>query len=835
MIEIKKVKKVYISKRKEKKVALDNINLDLPDKGMCFILGETGSGKTTLLNLIGKLDTFDEGKIIVDGIDISKLSETEANVYRSREIGFIFQEYNLIEEFDVYDNIALSYELQGKKINDLEIKENLKKVNLSGYERKMINELSGGEKQRVTIARALIKKPRLILADEPTGALDNKTGRQILDILKEISKDHLVIVVSHNEEYAKEYGDIIVRIEEGKIKEVIGNINADTIEEEKRLEINTKSKGLSNLKALKLGIKNLRLKVKRLILMILVSSISFSMLSIVLSATLFDKTDFILSKMEEDGFTHSMISGIDTPYDINIYYRNTAIGYDLSKDDIKKLEEIGINAYPIFYDRSFIYSDMFLDGTTSKEYASFMEINETIFNDLKLEMLYGRLPISSDEVVLSENIFLEYKKYGYQYDNNICFISDYQDIIGRRIGDENYEFEIVGIIKSDFCDSNRIYESMYWSLNDILFVYSGVNNEKLDINNTNISKINYTLQNFSKDLLYEDLKSTNKTGFINNYTDLTNIVYFDDEKTELLDNEAIVDLDIIYEYQLKIENNMEKAVFKEHAALYEAGDRRFPTGSKYLEYIINNKDIEDEKNYYYFYELAMEELIDEYFKNDDIFPINIEYGINCRAKEKKVELKIVGYTENSKGKFFVNDATTSKLRSELQAFPYRRFVISFDKSDITKLRENGYDYCNIYTIKVDKIRNVLDNVLVIVLILSFALSLLSIGLFTNYLLILFDETNKQNKILLTLGASKKNILKNLSFQGLIIGVIVLIITIITFIIIKEPVSKYISNRVVVDLDIVGTNALEFMIIFFEIVLSVGFSILLTSQKISKKY
>ena len=122
-----------------------------------------------------------------------------------------------------------------------------------------------------------------------------------------------------------------------------------------------------------------------------------------------------------------------------------------------------------------------------------------------------------------------------------------------------------------------------------------------------------------------------------------------------------------------------------------------------------------------------------------------------------------------------------------------------------------------------------------VLILSFALSLLSIGLFTNYLLILFDETNKQNKILLTLGASKKNILKNLSFQGLIIGVIVLIITIITFIIIKEPVSKYISNRVVVDLDIVGTNALEFMIIFFEIVLSVGFSILLTSRKISKKY
>jgi len=270
MIEIKKVKKVYISKRKEKKVALDNINLDLPDKGMCFILGETGSGKTTLLNLIGKLDTFDEGKIIVDGIDISKLSETEANVYRSREIGFIFQEYNLIEEFDVYDNIALSYELQGKKINDLEIKENLKKVNLSGYEKKMINELSGGEKQRVTIARALIKKPRLILADEPTGALDNKTGRQILDILKEISKDHLLIVVSHNEEYAKEYGDIIVRIEEGKIKEVIGNINTDTIKEEKRLEINTKSKGLSNLKALKLGIKNLRLKVKRLILMILV-------------------------------------------------------------------------------------------------------------------------------------------------------------------------------------------------------------------------------------------------------------------------------------------------------------------------------------------------------------------------------------------------------------------------------------------------------------------------------------------------------------------------------------------------------------------------------------
>lgn len=216
MIKITSLYKVYRSKRFSKHAALNNINLTLPDAGLVFVLGKSGSGKSTLLNLIGGLDKITSGTIEVDGNDISCLKEKEMCNYRNSHVGFIFQDYHLIEELTVYDNILLSLNLRRMKDNG-EVSLALSKVGLAGYEHRYPSELSGGERQRVAIARAIVKNPRIILADEPTGNLDTQTATSIIEILREISRDHLILIVSHNQRDARTYADRIIELSNGRI------------------------------------------------------------------------------------------------------------------------------------------------------------------------------------------------------------------------------------------------------------------------------------------------------------------------------------------------------------------------------------------------------------------------------------------------------------------------------------------------------------------------------------------------------------------------------------------------------------------------------------------
>ena len=216
MIKIDKLTKVYKSKKRNKVKALDNINITLPNNGLVFVLGKSGSGKSTLLNLIGGLDSITEGNIIVDGNDISNFSESKFCDYRNTHIGFIFQDYHLIDELTVYDNICLSLNL--RRIEDKEdVLKALKKVDLEGYENRYPTELSGGERQRVAIARAIVKNPRIILADEPTGNLDTNTATSIVELLKDLSKECLILIVSHNRNDAYKYGDRIIELAKGKV------------------------------------------------------------------------------------------------------------------------------------------------------------------------------------------------------------------------------------------------------------------------------------------------------------------------------------------------------------------------------------------------------------------------------------------------------------------------------------------------------------------------------------------------------------------------------------------------------------------------------------------
>lgn len=217
MIEIKNIVKTYHPKKGDKVVALSDVSVKFPETGLVFILGKSGSGKSTLLNVLGGLDTADSGEIIIKGKSSKDFSQSDFDSYRNTYLGFVFQEYNILEDFNVGANVALALKLQGRKATDEEINEILDEVDLAGFGKRKPNELSGGQKQRVAIARALVKNPEIIMADEPTGALDSNTGIQVFDTLKKLSENKLVLVVSHDRDFAEKYGDRVIELKDGKI------------------------------------------------------------------------------------------------------------------------------------------------------------------------------------------------------------------------------------------------------------------------------------------------------------------------------------------------------------------------------------------------------------------------------------------------------------------------------------------------------------------------------------------------------------------------------------------------------------------------------------------
>lgn len=216
MLQLQNVVKTYKTKAGVV-YALNDVSLTFPTTGLVFITGKSGCGKTTLLNVIGGLDGIDGGEIFVQDKRFSTFSAGEYDSYRNTFIGFIFQEYNLLPEFTVEKNIKMAMELQGRKADDEEFETLLKDVGIEEFKDRYPSELSGGQRQRVAIARALVKQPRIIMADEPTGALDSDTGEQVLETLKKLSRKTLVIVVSHDREFAEKYADRIIHLIDGQI------------------------------------------------------------------------------------------------------------------------------------------------------------------------------------------------------------------------------------------------------------------------------------------------------------------------------------------------------------------------------------------------------------------------------------------------------------------------------------------------------------------------------------------------------------------------------------------------------------------------------------------
>ena len=219
MIIVKNLTKIYKSKVEgEEVIALNKINLVLPDKGFIAIYGASGCGKSTLLNVLGGLDQADFGEMVVNGRSTKGFNAHDWNSYRNQEVGFVFQNYFLLPHLNVFDNIAVTLQMSKQTENlDEKIFNALSEVELQKYAKRYPRQLSGGQQQRVAIARALIANPSIILTDEPTGALDEKSSKMVMKTLKDVSQEHLVVMVTHNERMAKEYADRLIEISYGNI------------------------------------------------------------------------------------------------------------------------------------------------------------------------------------------------------------------------------------------------------------------------------------------------------------------------------------------------------------------------------------------------------------------------------------------------------------------------------------------------------------------------------------------------------------------------------------------------------------------------------------------
>ena len=296
MLELKGISKSYTTGEFTQH-ALKNINLKFRKNEFVAILGPSGSGKTTMLNIVGGLDRYDKGDLIINDRSTKMFKQKEWDAYRNNCIGFVFQNYNLITHLSILENIEISMTLSGvsarkRKKKSLEV---LERVGLKEHAHKRPNQLSGGQMQRVAIARALVNDPDIILADEPTGALDSKTSVQIMELIKDIAKDKLVIMVTHNSELAYTYASRIVEFRDG---EVIDDSNPITEKEKVDEKYEIRKTSMNSWTALKLSFNNIKTKKGRTILTAFASSIGIIGIALVLSLSNgFDKQ---IDKFEEE-------------------------------------------------------------------------------------------------------------------------------------------------------------------------------------------------------------------------------------------------------------------------------------------------------------------------------------------------------------------------------------------------------------------------------------------------------------------------------------------------------------------------------------------------------
>lgn len=741
MIEIRNLTKTYQDKNKPKTV-LKDINLKLDKKGFVFISGKSGSGKSTLLNIIGGLDKFNNGDILIDGNSIKNYNTDDWDNYRNTYVGFIFQEFYLLEDLTVYENIALALELQGynKETIKLKVSEVLKQVELDDFQKRKPRELSGGQKQRVAIARALIKNPKMLLCDEPTGNLDSETSDLILDLLKKLAKDRLVIMVTHEKEFAERYGDRIIELKDGVIiKDKIDNDEANEIYQEQTNEqLTTKNGNLSFKTTMKMAFHNFLSNKIKLVFMTLLFSISLLLVTIALHLSLYNYGQAAYSTFKENNA--EFIKFVKTEYKcLNNKDKTCAyIDVPFSEDEINKFNSKyqNIKFYPI----TDVYRDLIADDN-----FSILCEDIAIIDNVKINVDYGTYPDNDNEILISDYIaelFVDY--WG---------LSKLDDVVNKSFIYNNNTIEISGIINTDYTnfinnnkDNNKLLDKGNYLVFKQLFMFR----ETYDKFFRSIPPIKslyfqYGVVNYPKKIMITSV----------NYVDNKNLIGKLPEK----DNEIAVTINYLNkEINKNQDNDMTEFIGISSPFTYEVqltnyedrGSGTFETKNFTIVGVINDASIND-------YDIIF----------SDHGYINI--------------LQISGYY-HTKGIAILgnNDRENLKFLKELETLKYRHIT--------------SYSY-TLYDVK---------EFFEIVKIVLYSIGGI-ITVFTSLLIYSFISTNIKFKqkdigILSSLGAKGKDVAKVFVTEGIIIVLIAYILGSILSIITINQLNKFVVNKF--DLNIV---------------------------------
>ncbi len=804
MLELKNITKYYTVGEMKQQV-LKGINVIFRKNEFASILGASGSGKTTLLNIIGGLDKYDSGDLIIEGVSTKKYNDRNWDSYRNHRVGFIFQSYNLISHQSVLANVEIALALSGvsKKERRKRSIDALTKVGLKEHINKRPNQLSGGQMQRVAIARALVNNPEIILADEPTGALDSETSIQIMELLKEIAKDKLVIMVTHNPEIAEKYSTRIIELKDGLI---IKDSNPCNFLEEKATTKITSKTSMSLLTSLGLSFNNIRTKKGRTILTAFAGSIGIIGIALILSLT--TGVNRYVSNMEQNSLSDFPISLNKNNYDFtklfelsetnkieckgnqlcsndDITEQVDLVKYDVTKKnnlkEFKKYIESNQEIKDYVTEIQYGYNlDLQIYSTKNSDYT---RINPNSFNPL------GNTDIKEESKEMSASLNTESAPvFRVLLDNEESLNSKYELVAGTFPKEYN---ELVLVVNKD----NIIPDSVLYALDikdrkeitEILNKKS--KNEKVEINSTSYS--------------YDQILNLSYKLILNtDYYKYENGIYKDySTDSEYMKNIVNNGLDIKIVGILRTKDNNTEANFIGYK-------------NSLTEYVINNisktdiyKTQTNNKDINVLTGKKFDGMNSSYESNCQLLgiaDINDPDSINIYPKDFDSKQQVINLIEN------YNKMQNEKGKNDL--------VLSY--TDLIKTVVNG----------VTSVVNMVSYVLIGFVAISLIVSSIMISIIT-YISVL--ERTKEIGILRAMGASKKDVSHVFKAETIIEGLIAGLLGIGIALLISLVINLIVSALVHIE----KIASLPFESAVFLILLSIGLNVLaghIPSKMASKK-
>lgn len=828
MLELKNITKIYATDD-FKQTALDNISIVFRKCEFVSILGPSGSGKTTLLNIIGGLDDYTDGDLIINGTSTKKYTDRDWDTYRNHRVGFVFQSYNLITHQSILSNVELALTLSGvgKKERRKRAIEALEKVGLKDHINKRPNQLSGGQMQRVAIARALVNNPDILLADEPTGALDSATSEQIMDLLKEVAKDRLVIMVTHNAELAHEYSTRIIEVKDG----IILNDSNKVSKEESELKRNKRDKktNMSMKTALSLSLNNLMTKKGRTILTAFAGSIGIIGIALILSLS--NGINSYIAKTEEETLSSYPL----TIQKQNVDMASLLSAFSGSKKDNDKAKSDEITSTNIMGD---VFTTLSKDTKTNdmKKFMSYVDKN----NDIK--------KYTSDI------------KYSYEVQLNL-----YKDTSDK-------------IVK---VNPTTVYDSIGMGTSNISSVYSSMmsnNNvftEMLD--NESLNKQQYDLVAGKWPKKYNELVLiVDKNNHISDYT-LYSIGLLDQDDLKEQFNKMVSGEKVSFEktsYKISDILNLKFRLVK-NSDYYQKANGMWLDKSddeEYMKNLISNaeelkvvgiiKPNEEAVNGASTYgmvgyqhslmthlikENESSEIVKEQIENKDKniftgsnFQTNKKFDMNSLSDEQKMSLAsmsqdematyIETYTENMSATYEDNLKKLGSASLDNPDYIYlypkdfdskESIVKIIDKYNDGKEEKDQIQYTDVVGVmmsSVTTIVNVISSVLIAFVAISLVVSSIMIAIITYISVI---ERTKEIGILRAIGASKKDISRVFNAETLIEGLCAGVLGIVVTLLLNIPINIIIKNVVgisnIASLPVVGAIVLIIISVLLTVI------------------